>query len=74
MAKSKKIEVVGLDIMVYSNMKDDFISLTDIAKFKNPQASADFKLVEFDQFKNEARYNHFTLSPKQWIENQSRSL
>ncbi len=75
-------------------MKDDFISLTDIAKFKNQQAPADviknwlrskqtiallgvwerlnnpdFKLVEFDQFKNEAGYNHFTLSPKQWIEN-----
>ncbi len=28
----------------------------------------DFKLVEFDQFKNEAGFNHFVLSPKQWIE------
>ncbi|MBY5958562.1 KilA-N domain-containing protein [Membranicola marinus] len=27
-----------------------------------------FKLVEFDQFKNEAGYNHFVLSPKKWIE------
>ncbi|MBZ0243172.1 MAG: KilA-N domain-containing protein [Bacteroidales bacterium] len=25
-------------------------------------------LVEFDQFKNEAGYNHFVLSPKKWIE------
>lgn len=28
----------------------------------------DFKLVEFDQFRNEAGYNHFVLSPKKWIE------
>jgi len=27
----------------------------------------DFKLVEFDQFKNEAGYNHFVLSPQKWI-------
>ncbi len=27
----------------------------------------DFKLVEFDQFRNEAGYNHFVLSPKKWI-------
>jgi hypothetical protein len=28
----------------------------------------DFKLVEFDQFKNEAGANHFVLSPQKWIE------
>ncbi len=33
-------------------------------KLNNP----DFKLVEFDQFKNEAGSNHFVLSPKKWIE------
>ncbi len=33
-------------------------------KLNNP----DFKLVEFDQFKNEAGFNHFVLSPKKWIE------
>lgn len=27
-----------------------------------------FKLVEFDQFRNEAGYNHFVLSPKKWID------
>ena len=27
-----------------------------------------FKLVEFDQFRNEAGYNHFVLSPQKWIE------
>jgi len=29
--------------------------------------NSDFKLVEFDQFKNEAGYNHFVLSPQKWI-------
>ncbi len=41
MTKNKKIEVQGLDIIVYSNMEEDFMSLTDIAKFKNPQAPSD---------------------------------
>lgn len=27
-----------------------------------------FKVVEFDQFKNEAGHNYFTLSPKKWID------
>lgn len=33
-------------------------------KLNNPH----FKLVEFDQFRNEAGYNHFVLSPKKWID------
>ena len=73
--------------------QNDFISLTDIAKHRNPAAPTDivknwlrskntiellglweklhnsnFKLVEFDQFKSEAGFNHFVLSPKKWIE------
>ena len=73
--------------------KEDFISLTDIAKHRNPDAPADivknwmrtkstieflglwehlnnpeFKLVIFDQFRNEAGANHFVLSPQKWIE------
>jgi hypothetical protein len=28
----------------------------------------EFKLVEFDQFRNEAGSNHFVLSPQKWIE------
>ncbi len=88
-----KINVLDKEIRLYSANEDDFISLTDIAKHKNPDAPADivknwlrskntlellglweklnnpdFKLVEFDQFKNEAGFNHFVLSPKQWIE------
>ncbi len=34
MTKNKKIEVQGLDIIVYHNMEEDFMSLTDIARFK----------------------------------------
>lgn len=95
----KKIESVihaaGVDISVQSlvGSEDDYISLTDIAKYKNPDAPADviknwmrirntieylglweelnnpdFKLVEFDQFKNEAGANAFVLSPKKWID------
>jgi hypothetical protein len=30
--------------------------------------NASFKLVEFDQFRNEAGANHFVLSPQKWIE------
>jgi hypothetical protein len=29
--------------------------------------NADFKLVEFDQFRNEAGANYFVLSPQRWI-------
>ena len=32
-------------------------------KLNNPK----FKLVDFDQFRNEAGYNHFVLSPQKWI-------
>ncbi|MCF6288118.1 MAG: KilA-N domain-containing protein [Proteobacteria bacterium] len=90
--KNKKIEVKGLNISYIQAKQEDFISLTDIAKYKNPKAPADiiknwlrskntiallglweklhnkdFKLVEFDQFKNEAGFNHFVLSPQKWI-------
>ena len=93
MAKNKQITVLKETVRVQRIQKDDFISLTDIAKHKNPDAPADivknwlrskntiellglweklhnpeFKLVEFDQFRNEAGLNHFVLSPKQWIE------
>jgi hypothetical protein len=94
MEKKHKLIVKGTDISYFDKGKEDFISLTDIAKYKNPDAPADivknwlrskntiellglweklynpdFKLVEFDQFKNEAGFNHFVLSPKKWIEN-----
>lgn len=89
------IEVKGLEVSVIATNKqdNDYISLTDIAKYRNAEAPADivknwlrsrdtiqflglweqinnpaFKLVEFDQFRNEAGYNSFVLSPKKWIE------
>jgi hypothetical protein len=90
-----KISAKGTEITVLSaGTPDDFISLTDIARYKNPEFPADviknwlrtrftiefigtweqlnnpnFKLVEFDQFKNEAGSNSFVLSPQKWIDN-----
>ena len=93
-----KIDVQGKEITILSINKEDYISITDIAKHRNPDAPADivknwlrtkstieflglwehlnnsdFKLVEFDQFKNEAGSNHFVLSPKKWID-QTRAI
>jgi hypothetical protein len=87
------IHAKGTEIAVISKGRDDdFISLTDIAKYKNSEFPADvvknwmrsrstiefvgiweklnnpnFKLVEFDQFKNEAGSNAFVLNPQKWI-------
>jgi hypothetical protein len=74
-----KLDVEGKEITIISKKEFDYISLTDIAKYKNPDSPADivknwmrsrttidflglweqlnnpdFKLVEFDQFRNEA--------------------
>ena len=83
----------GTEIAVLSKGdENDFISLTDIARYKNPEFPADvvknwmrtrstieflglweqlnnpdFKLVEFDQFRNEAGSNAFVLNPQKWI-------
>lgn len=40
----------------------EFLGLWE--KLNNP----DFKLVDFDQFRNEAGANYFVLSPQKWIE------
>ncbi len=87
------IHANGTNISVVSKgNEDDYISLTDIAKHKNPDYPADivknwlrsrstieflglwekmnnpdFKLVEFDQFKNQAGSNAFVLSPQKWV-------
>ncbi|MBE8221439.1 MAG: KilA-N domain-containing protein [Bdellovibrionales bacterium] len=39
--KNKKIEVKGVKVTFVQNKKKDFISITDIAKFKNPDAPRD---------------------------------
>ena len=41
MAKSKKISVQGLDIILYQNNNEDFISLTDIARHKDAEHTDD---------------------------------
>lgn len=88
--KNKEITVLEQEIHIN---KDDYFSLTDIARYKNQESPADvvknwlrrkdtiefiglweklnnpnFKVVEFDRFKNEAGYNYFTMSPKKWID------
>ena len=91
------IHAKGKEIVVISTHKDeDYISLTDIAKYKNQDSPADvvknwirsrdtieflglweqlsnpdFKLVDFDQFRQEAGKNTFVLSPQKWIEKTS---
>lgn len=39
MAKSKKIEVKGTEILVYTEKDDEYISLTDIARFRDADRS-----------------------------------
>lgn len=41
MAKNKKISVKGQEIVLYQDNMQDFISLTDIARFKNPAEPKD---------------------------------
>ena len=88
-----KINVLNKDVAFYTKNDEDYICLTDIAKYKAPNTPADiiknwtrrkdtieflglwekinnqnFKLVEFDQFKNQVGSNAFVLSPTKWIE------
>ncbi len=85
-SKNNKITVKGVEVSFLQTKEEDYICITDIAKFKNPDSPADiiknwlrskntiellglweklhnphFKLVEFDQFRNEAGYNHFAV-------------
>jgi len=39
--KNKKIEVKGIQVAVNTKEKNDFICITDIAKYKNPDAPRD---------------------------------
>ena len=82
----------GVEIRITSSSEADYISLTDIAKKRNPEFPADvvknwlrnrstieflglweklnnpdFKLVEFDQFKNASGENSFVMTPQKWI-------
>lgn len=65
--------------IVTSINNEDYISLTDIAKYKNPEFPADViknwlrvrSTIEFlglwEQFKIESGSNSFVLSPQKWI-------
>lgn len=91
--KQNKLIVQETLISIRHHEKEDFISLTDIAKAKNSDEPKDvvknwlrnkntieflglweqinnpnFKGVEFDDFKNAAGLNSFTMSPTKWIE------
>ena len=39
MAKNKSINVKGTDVVLYQEDKEDFISLTDIARYRDPERS-----------------------------------
>jgi len=89
MAKGQSVRMMKVD-------GEDYVCLTDIARYKNADFPADvvrnwmrskmtvaflglweqlhnpnFKLVEFDQFKNEAGLNSFVLPPQVWVEKTS---
>ena len=90
---TEKLNANGVEIRTVLGINEqDYISLTDIAKYKSSDFPADvvknwmrirntieflglweqlnnpnFKLVEFDQFKNNAGSNGFVLPPQQWI-------
>src|SRR3989344_3648081 len=40
MKTDKKVEVLGTEIAIHQQQKEDYISLTDIAKYKNPEHPA----------------------------------
>ncbi|MEX3426362.1 KilA-N domain-containing protein [Staphylococcus hominis] len=93
----EKIEANGQQITLFNNNDNDYISLTDIARYKSDTPAdvikswlrskdtiqflgvwesinnPNFKVVEFDHFKNNAGTNAFTLSPSKWI-NMTNSI
>ena len=93
MARNKTITVKGTKIVIFQDDNSDYISITDIARYKDAVRTdyiiqnwlrnrntiellgfweilynPNFKPIEFDGFKNEAGFNSFTLTAKQWIE------
>lgn len=84
------INANGLDIRISSINEDDYISLTDIAKYRSDEPAtviqnwlrnrntleylglweqmnnANFKPLEFEEFRSQAGLNGFTLSPQKW--------
>ena len=94
MAPTSILNANGVEIGVIGNIADEsaYISLTDIAKYKNSEDAAgvisnwlrnrntldylglweqlhnpNFKLLEFEGFRNSSGDNAFTISPQKWI-------
>ena len=64
-----KINVQQTDVTILKINEDDFISLTDISKFKSDVPTAaipDFKHIEFEGFRTQAGLNALTLPPQGW--------
>ena len=93
MKKNMELMANGQSVRMMKVDGEDYVCLTDIARYKNADFPADvvrnwmrskmtvaflglweqlhnpnFKLVEFDQFKNEAGLNSFVLPPQVWVE------
>lgn len=92
-AIKETIHAKGFDIAIYTNdFKNEYISLTDIAKYRSIQPSItihnwlrgrdiveflglwetlhnpNFKIIEFDKFKEDAGSNAFVFSIKDWTD------
>lgn len=91
--KKETIHAGGIDIGIYTtDFKNEFLSLTDIARYRSIQPSItvhnwlrgrdvveflglwetlhnpNFKLIEFDKFKQDAGTNAYVFSIKDWTE------
>ena len=70
------IHANGIDIGIYTqDFENEFISLTDIARYKSDDPTAVIQnwmrnrdVIEFEGFRKQAGANAFTMSPKKWIE------
>lgn len=61
--KKQTIDVNGREIALLETHQEDFVCITDIAKYKKP----DFKLVEFNQFKVVSADNYLPPGKKKRI-------
>lgn len=53
--RSQKLSVLGADILIKKIDQDDFLSLTDIAKYKDPER-AEFVIQNWMRNKNTIEY------------------
>ncbi len=97
MSEKSKIEVKVTEISIFKGGLDDYISLTDIARYRDSanmdtiiqnwlrnrntiellgfweqMYNPDFKPLEFEGFRKQVGLNSFVMTPKRWIERQTR--